>query len=62
MTDLLAKKFKWHICYLKILKDLTVTNTKLKEPMNTFGLFVSTLKYFFEKKIFLKDQHIIHVH
>jgi hypothetical protein len=36
MIYLLLKKFKRLICYIKKLKDISVTNIKLKRPMDTF--------------------------
>jgi hypothetical protein len=34
--NVIHKKFKRLICYLKNLKDLTVTNVKFKGPTNAF--------------------------
>jgi hypothetical protein len=52
MTYLLLKKLKGLICYLKNLKDLSVTNVKLKGLMDVFSpIFINpTVLYAYEKQ------------
>jgi hypothetical protein len=45
MTYLLPKIFKGLNCCLKNLKNLTITNAKLKGLLDTFGQKISTAKF-----------------
>ena len=53
MAYLLLKKLKGLICYLKNLKDQSVTNVKLKGSMNAFSLYNIWVK-FIDNTVFIK--------